>query len=84
MHTSYLVLNFVYKHQAYCLPEAFNNYFMLRSDRHNRITRGATDLHTGISKANNNFGCSSIKISGAKTFNQLPKDLDISKKGKSF
>ncbi len=46
------------------------------------LSRGATVLD--ISKANNNFGCSSIKISGAKTFNQLPKDLDISKKGKSF
>ncbi len=36
------VLNFVYKHQTHCLPDAFHNYFMLRSEIHHRITRGAT------------------------------------------
>ncbi len=47
------ILNFVNKHETHCLPDAFHNYFMLRSEIHNRITRGAIDIH--IPKANNNL-----------------------------
>ena len=55
---------------------------MLRSEIHNRITRGAIDIH--IPKANNNFGYNSIKISGAKVYNQLPKDVWNIKTEKAF
>ena len=66
-------MNYVYKHQTHCLPDAFHNYYMLRSEIQNRITRGVTDIH--IPKANNNFGFNSIKVSGAKAYNKLPKDV---------
>ncbi len=55
---------------------------MLSSEIHNRITRGAIDLH--IPKANNNFGYNSIKISSAKAYNQLPKDVRNTRTEKAF
>ncbi len=75
------IWNFVYKRQTHCLPDAFHNYFMLRSEIHHQITR-AIDIH--IPKANNNFGYNSIKISGAKAYNQLPKDVRYIKTEKDF
>ncbi len=76
------LLNFVFKQKNHSIPDAFNNYFVPRSAIHNSDTRGAIELH--IPKAKNNFGLSSIKVVGAKTFNKLPRDISTVKTEKGF
>ena len=62
------------------LPVTYKDYFKFRSQIHSRATRNNIDLH--IPKATSNYGYNSIKVIGAKIFNQLPEGIKKHKQKK--
>ncbi len=64
-------LRLIYQHQTHKLAVTYKDYFKFRSETHSRATRNNMDLH--ISKAKTNYGYNSIKVAGAKLFNQPPE-----------
>ncbi len=73
-------LRLIDQHQTHKLPVTYKDYFKFGSEIHSRATRNNMDLH--IPKAKSNYGYNSIKIIGAKLFNQLPDGILKSTNGK--
>ena len=66
-------LKLIYQHPTFKLPITFREYFKVRNEIHNRDTRNNKKLN--IPKAKTNYGSNSIKVVGAKIYNQVPEDL---------
>ncbi len=75
-------LKLIYQHQTHKLPVTYKDYFKFRSEIHSRATRNNMDLH--IPKAKTNYGYNSIKVIGAKLFNQLPEGIKKHKPKKNL
>ncbi len=62
-----------YRNCIFKLSITFREYFKVRNEIHHRYTRNNKKLN--IPKAKTNYGSNSIKVVGAKIYNQIPEDL---------
>ena len=67
------VMQFVFKQRQNLLPDTFKDYFILNSDIHQYRTRQSGKIHA--KKAKTAFGSNTIKVSGAKLYNNLPNHV---------
>ena len=67
----------MYKFSNKLLPSSFNNMFTTNSDNHNYDTRFASDFEYPNDKLA--FGNKSIRYQGAKTWNNIPAHVKVSR-----
>ena len=57
------------------LQQSFQGMFSLVKERHNRVTRQATDNKLSLALVQTNYGKRFITSFGVKTWNNIPKDI---------
>ena len=64
------------------LPVIFANYFTVRNEVHTVNTRNSTKLN--LMKVKTNYGKNTLKYTGAKLYNNLPRSFTTQSSVKSF
>ena len=67
------ISKFMYRHNKQLLPATFDQYFAPVEHRHN--TRLNANNALTIPSLRTNIGKQSLKFSGAKVWNQIPRDI---------
>ena len=76
------VAQFVHKCLNGRIPGVFQNYYKTVNQLHNHRTRQSQKLH--VAKTRTKIGEKSVKIIGAKMYNDLPEHITDCKTDKSF
>ena len=77
------ILSFVHNYFSKKLPPVFDDYYSTLAEQHQIVTRNGQNL-LYIPNHVSNFADSSLKISGAKLWNNLDNNFKIIPKVKSF
>jgi hypothetical protein len=71
--SEFFTLCFVFKQLTNQLPGVFNDFYVLNSDMNERITRQSKHIH--VLKYKTNWLKKSLKVQGAKCWNDLPNNV---------
>ena len=80
--TNQEILSFVHNYFANKLPSAFDNYYQIFANFSDRVTRNSHTIQIG--HHNTKIAALSLKISGAKKWNDLSNDIKSIKNIKRF